>query len=615
MRDFDDLPRRRIPRQYSYVGSYRRPGSVEEAPIVRAGDILEGIEEVQDAFTQRRKRVNEYQKEAEQEFINLQELVDDTKVLDRPDFNAEMTKQFSEMVTDVYKAKIASFDGDQSDYLKKSSNAKKILNDYRQIMSTIYSEKKEWDDMNAIEKDKKILRSQFIGPNAAKKEAYKQFLNDPSKMGVRIDNGQLVITNDGKDLFNGTQFVNLYEKGGSLVTLGDDYKDELETATEDANKNLASLVETSKIEKALAGGTEVETTVKNNYANAAKKFIENLEEQGKIDALLNESTFQRYTTEPGVYNASKHNALIKRNIIKQLVNDKYPMYDPETGEAFGNVKTIIDVGAPISLGEKARLKFEKMKFTVDQIQTAKTEQELQRSIDFYLNRNLEHAAKVSKMPKNSKQRADETAKLLNEARGIDKLGFKALQGFIKEDGKFEKDSKSGKYYVLDADDALVQGVSDNVGLVDALNQETVYINLNMDTRSKIKPYVTNRMANFSKQINAIENKQPVEVIEKVKGEETTIPTDPSKQVDYVIKLQDNKINNITLSDYNKYRNKIGLKSINQNEFDITHKPGLIQQYRLGGTEGDYGSIIQAISNEIDTYVNKNAGKKDPKSIL
>jgi len=219
------------------------------------------------------------------------------------------------------------------------------------------------------------------------------------------------------------------------------------------------------------------------------------------------------------------------------------------------------------------------------------------------------------MPKNSKQRAEETVKLLNEARGIDKLGFKALQGIINEDGEFEKNSESGKYYVLDADGALVEGVSDNIGLVDALNKETVYENLKMETRSKIKPYVTNRMANFSKQINAIENKQPVEVVEKIKGEDTAIPTDPSEQVDYIIKLQDNKINNITLSDYNKYRDKIGLKAINQNEFDITHKPGLIQQYRLGGNGGDYGSIIQAISNEIDNYVSKNAGKKDPKSIL
>ena len=93
-----------------------------------------------------------------------------------------------------------------------------------------------------------------------------------------------------------------------------------------------------------------------------QEFIENLEEQGKIDALLDESTFQRYTTEPGIYDASKHDALIKQNIIKQLVKQEYPMYDPETGEAFGNIKTIIDVGAPVSQAEQQRIKLAKEKF-------------------------------------------------------------------------------------------------------------------------------------------------------------------------------------------------------------------------------------------------------------
>jgi hypothetical protein len=488
MRDFDDLSRRRIPRQYSYVGSYRRPGSVEGAPIVRAGDILEGIEEVQDAFTQRRKRVNEYQREAEQEFINLQELVDNTKVLDRPDFNAEMTKQFSQMVTDVYKAKIASFDGDQSDYLKKSSNAKKILNDYRQIMSTIYAEKKEWDDMNPVEKDKKVLRSQFVGPNAAKKEAYKQFLNDPSKMGVRIDNGELIITNDGKDLFNGTQFVNLYERGGSLVTLGDDYKDELETATKDANANLESLVETSKIEKAIAGGTEIETTVKNNYANAAKKFIENLEEQGKIDALLDESTFQRYTTEPGIYDASKHDALIKQNIIKQLVKQEYPMYDPETGEAFGNIKTIIDVGAPVSQAEQQRIKLAKEKFKYERELDAADKAEFEKGIDFYLDRNLNHVKKLreaglfSKDKINTKEAADKIAALLTE-------GSAFTYRVTEEDGKF---------YVEDPEGEIVKGGNTPVGLLDLLNQGTIYAQLETPTdKSAAAKYVASRMDNIN----------------------------------------------------------------------------------------------------------------------
>jgi len=580
-----------------------------------AADVLAGIEYVEEAFKERRDKVNLFQRQAEQRRIDMQKLVNDTQRIDQTDTMAKMTDQFSNMVTDIYKADIASFDGDRSDYLVKANNAQKVIGDFGKVIGTVNELSNKYLDMNPAEQKKMILRNQFLGKDGDKRKAYMEFLNDPSKMNIRIQGKDIIITNNGKDLFNGTQLLNSVKDGNNLIEYADDYEKELTQASNEASSGLKSLVKASIIEKAAAGGTEITTEAENDYIDAVNAYINNLEKSDKIEALINESNFQRFTDSPDAYNYEKHGKLTKEKMIKYLVKNKFPMYDEITGKAIGDVKITKDVGTPTSLGEKARLDFQKMKFTVEQIQTAKTEQELQKSIDFYLNRNLEHAAKVSKMPKNSKQRADETVKLLNEARGIEKLGFKALQGVINENGEFEENSESGKYYVLDADGALVQGVSDNIGLVDALNQETVYKNLNMDTRSEIKPYVTNRMVNFSKQINAIENKQPVEVVEKIKGEDTTIPTDPSEQVDYIIKLQDDKINNITLSDYNKYRNKIGLKTVNQNEFDITHKPGLIEQYRLGGNKGDYGSIIQAISNEIDTYVNKNAGKKDPKSVL
>ena len=580
-----------------------------------AADVLAGIEYVEEAFKERRDKVNLFQRQAEQRRIDMQKLVNDTQRIDQTDTMAKMTDQFSNMVTDIYKADIASFDGDRSDYLVKANNAQKVIGDFGKVIGVVDELSNKYLDMNPAEQKKMILRNQFLGKDGDKRKAYMEFLNDPSKMNIRIQGKDIIITNNGKDLFNGTQLLNSVKDGNNLIEYADDYEKELTQASNEASSGLKSLVKASIIEKAAAGGTEITTEAENDYIDAVNAYINNLEKSDKIEALINESNFQRFTDSPDAYNYEKHGKLTKEKMIKYLVKNKFPMYDEITGKAIGDVKITKDVGTPTSLGEKARLDFQKMKFTVEQIQTAKTEQELQKSIDFYLNRNLEHAAKVSKMPKNSKQRADETVKLLNEARGIEKLGFKALQGVINENGEFEENSESGKYYVLDADGALVQGVSDNIGLVDALNQETVYKNLNMDTRSEIKPYVTNRMVNFSKQINAIENKQPVEVVEKIKGEDTTIPTDPSEQVDYIIKLQDDKINNITLSDYNKYRNKIGLKTVNQNEFDITHKPGLIEQYRLGGNKGDYGSIIQAISNEIDTYVNKNAGKKDPKSVL
>lgn len=608
---FDDFNKRR-PRRSTYRGSYRRPGSSQF--FDPSADILAGIESVEKTIGERKKTVKDFENAAA---IRRQEMIQslqDTESMDDMSAVDSLQSSLMQQVDDLYKLDIKSFEGNRSAYLKKANEVNRIVQTIPALMGLIDAEATALDEAKTSGKplDKSVLRSN--NPD------YYNFVENAGKGGrdisFRIQNGNIIAQLGGKDIFNGNAYVKAKEKGVDLINYAKDYTKQMDEFDARASKGLKGLVKASKIEQALANGTVVETNEKNDYIDAVKAYEKALLEDPNIGALVNESTYQTFGEDDSIYRGEANQIEATKNkIVEYMVNRKFPMYKRDLGTAIADEKTTRDIGAPMSLGEKARLDFQKMKFTVDQIQTAKTEQELQRSIDFYLNRNLEHAARVSKMPKNSKQRADETVKLLNEARGIEKLGFKALQGLVNESGEFEENSESGKYYVLDADGALVQGVSDNIGLVDALNQETVYRNLNMDTRSEIKPYVTNRMANFSKQVNAIENKQPAAVNEKVKGEDVTIPTDPSEQVNYVIKLQDDKINNITLSDYNKYRNKIGLKSINQNEFDITHKPGLIEQYRLGGNEGDYGNIIQTISNEIDNYVNKNAGKKDPKSIL
>jgi len=595
----------------------RRGNYVPRTIFNPAADVLAGIEYVEGAFKERRDKVNLFQQQAEQRRIDMQKLVNDTQRIDQTDTMAKMTDQFSNMVTDIYKADIASFDGDRSNYLVKANNAQKVIGDFGKVIGVVDELSNKYLDMNPAEQKKMVLRNQFLGKDGDKRKAYMEFLNDPSKMNIRIQGEEIIITNNGKDLFNGTQLLNSVKAGSNLIEYADDYEKELTQASNEASSGLKSLVKASTIEKAVAGGTEITTEAKNDYKDAVDVYIDNLEKSDKIDALINESNFQRFTDIPDAYDNKKHGKLTKEKIIQYLVRKKFPMYDRITGEAIGDVETTTDIGAPMSLGERARLNFQKQKFNIDQIQTAKTEQELQRSIDFYLNRNLEHAAKVSKMPKNSKQRADETVKLLNEARGIKELGFKSTQGIINESGEFKENSESGKYYILDADGALVQGVGDNIGLVDALNQETVYENLNMDTRSEIKPYVTNRMANFSKQINAIENKQPVEVIEKVKGEDTTIPTDFNELNKYVDNTLKTKLKNINLQEYNKYRKKQGLEEVTQSDFDNKYKPTLINdatEIVVGGTAKDNISLI--IYNEIDDYARKNKGKKsDPKSIL
>ena len=207
---------RRRPRQSAYRGSYRRPGSIPGV-INPAADVLAGIEEVEGTFKERREKVNLYQQMAEQERIDLQNAVNDTQTLDQTDTLGEMTNQFSEMVNDVYKANIASFDGDKTDYLKKSNNAQKVIGSFPKVMGVINELSNQFKDMNPAEQNKMVLRSQFVGDNAETQKAYMNFLNDPSKMNIRIQGQDIIITNKGKDLFNGTQLLNSVKAGSDLV--------------------------------------------------------------------------------------------------------------------------------------------------------------------------------------------------------------------------------------------------------------------------------------------------------------------------------------------------------------------------------------------------------------
>ena len=79
----------------------------------------------------------------------------------------------------------------------------------------------------------------------------------------------------------------------------------------------------------------------------------------------------------------------------------------------------------------------------------------------------------------------ETTKLLNEARGPEKKAFKAVQGELDQNGDFvQKDS--GIWFILDADEDIVDGVQDNSGLIDALNQSTIFENITAGTKDKIR---------------------------------------------------------------------------------------------------------------------------------
>ena len=319
----------------------RNRNYVPTTVINPAANVLSAIEYVEGAFEDRREKVNLFQQQAEQRRIDMQNLVDDTERIDQTDAQAKMTEQFSNMVTDIYKADIASFDGDRTDYLNKSNNAQKVISSFPKVIGVVDELSNKIKNMNPAEQKKAILRNQFMGKNGGRQMEYLEFLMDPSKMNLRIQGGDIIITNNGKDLFNGTQLINSVKEGNSLINVADDYEKEIGAASKDAMTGVKSLVVAKEYETMSKDGTRLSDTQLNDYMGAVNQYKDNLINSGKIDALINESTFQRYTDSPDVYDEKKYGQQTKDAIIDYLVGKEFPMYKKEVNKKGKTIESAI----------------------------------------------------------------------------------------------------------------------------------------------------------------------------------------------------------------------------------------------------------------------------------
>ena len=84
-------------------------------------------------------------------------------------------------------------------------------------------------------------------------------------------------------------------------------------------KGIANLEMIQSYKRKSSKGTKLYGTEETNYENAINAYRRNLENSSKIDALINESTFQRYVDSIEVYDEKKHGELTKQKIIEDLI--------------------------------------------------------------------------------------------------------------------------------------------------------------------------------------------------------------------------------------------------------------------------------------------------------
>lgn len=483
------------------MGTYRQPG--QKANFFNpAEDILVGIESVERDVTDRMKTVRDFENAAAVRRADMLNALADTEGMDDMGAVDSLQASLMKQVDDLYKLDIASFEGDRSEYLRKQNETNNIVKNIPALMGLIDAEgeayKKAENSGTAF--IKKILRTN--------NQDYINFVDNASKGGdkisFRIQNGNIIAQYDGKDVFNGNAYIKAKKDGVDLVNYAGDYSKEIGEADKRAYQNLDNLVKVQSIQKEIDKGKRLNTQQIKDYTEAKAEYTKRLEEGVLVDALLNESTYQTFTNYGSDNNLEAwkndetQRGATKQAIIDYMVEQRFPgsaQYVVREEEKESQTKA-----QKIAAYERRKArKAKEAEAELNRINKAKNEVERRKAVDFYLDRNMKHADDVDKLEAAGKnQQAQELrVKLLNEARGVEKTPFSALQGTIDNEGKFSPSDDSGEYFIVDDKLQLVEGVEDGVGLIDALNSETVYRDLNARYKSEIKSYVTNRMAQRS----------------------------------------------------------------------------------------------------------------------
>lgn len=316
--------------------SYRRPGSTDintgsgrttrrrSTFIDPAMATLEATRGFTEKFGKRVNDVRDYENEVAQRNINLQDKVEGLKDLEDLNPFSYLQDDLMDMVSNINKLDIESFEGDRSAYNKELSKINRILNNYQSFVGGLDATIDEYQAKSPTELHRDISRTALQNdPRVAK---YRKFLDNPSKAKFKIEDGEMVVYNGDERLFNAVEFVNSTKKGFQMVPYTPDMSDKI---TKVQNENYKGLDDLTKkiIDVEIKGKNRdynsLTSTEKINYEKAIDAYVDRLKNDPAVDALVNESTFQRFITSNDVYDKTKDESRTKDELIKFMVKEQF----------------------------------------------------------------------------------------------------------------------------------------------------------------------------------------------------------------------------------------------------------------------------------------------------
>lgn len=322
--DYDYEYRRRRPRRTTYEGSYRRPGQSEY--FDPSADILAGIESIEKSIGERKKKVTDFENTAALENQKYQDALADTESMEDTGVVDSLQQNLSDKILELNRLKIASFEGDQTEYLKKASELNRYIETLPVLMGLI-------DEEARTTKDAKLngtFNKDYLKSNNKLYLDFIDAINDGGK-GVTFDtkNGNIIAKLNGKEVFNGNAYVKGKKEGFDLINYADDYQEQIDQADVQAYKGLESLV-SKEVIKGIEKGDKITGEIAKNYAIARQSYKDRLE-SGEIAIPVNESTYQKYTNFGSEDNnkgwgedVDTQSKNTKAAIIEKMVENRFP---------------------------------------------------------------------------------------------------------------------------------------------------------------------------------------------------------------------------------------------------------------------------------------------------
>jgi hypothetical protein len=316
--------------------SYRRPGSTDidtgsgrstrrrNTFIDPAMATLEATRGFTKRLDKRVQDVRDYENEVAQRNINLQDKVEGLKGLEDLNPFSYLQNDLMDMVSNINKLDIESFEGDRSAYNKELSKINRILDNYQSFVGGLDATIDEYQAKSATELHRDISRTAL--QNDPRVSKYRKFLDNPSKAKFKIEDGEMVVYNGDERLFNAVEFVNSTKKGFQMVPYTPDMSDKITEVQIENYKGLDNL--TKKIIEVEVKGknrdyNSLTSTEKINYEKAIDAYVDRLKNDPAVDALVNESTFQRFITGNDVYDKTKDESRTKDELIKFMVKEQF----------------------------------------------------------------------------------------------------------------------------------------------------------------------------------------------------------------------------------------------------------------------------------------------------